>query len=162
MILRQQYHRSGNPCRSSTSGRSGSSNPASSTCTESPLMLDTMRERMPGANVPLPYGGRVTGSNSLAYEGNDCAGRGAHAILSAPAPIKNLRLETPLDVTVLIVICWYLTFWLCLCPRCLRRPDVLFRFERKKLYSRSNATQTTRIKTLPIHLGQKVTGRCVG
>src|SRR5580658_11145198 len=69
---------------------------------ESPLMLDTMRERMPGANVPLPYGGRVAGSNSLAYERNDCAGRGAHAILSAPAPIKNLRLETPLDVTVLI------------------------------------------------------------
>jgi transposase len=31
--------------------------------------------------------------------------------LSAPAPIKNLRLETPLDVTVLIVICRYLTEW---------------------------------------------------
>src|SRR5580692_1399764 len=79
---------------------------------ESPLMLNPMRERMPGANVPLPYGGWVTGSNSLAYEGNDCAGRGAHAILSAPAPIKNLRLETPLDVTVLIDICRYLTEWL--------------------------------------------------
>src|SRR5580700_7272274 len=90
----------------------GSSNPASSTCMESPLMLNTMRERMPGANVPLPYGGRVTGSNSLAYEGNDCAGRGAHAILSAPAPIKNFRLETPLDVTVLTGICRYLTEWL--------------------------------------------------
>ena len=54
---------------------SGSSNPASSTCMESPLMLNTMRERMPGANVPLPYGGRVTGSNSLVYEGKVCRTR---------------------------------------------------------------------------------------
>ncbi len=87
------------------SGRAGSSNPAPRTCMESPLMLVTVRERMPGANVPLPYRGRVTGSDSLAYERNDCAGSAEYTVHSAPAPSKNSRLETALDITVLIGRC---------------------------------------------------------
>src|SRR5580692_3894622 len=66
------------------------------------LMLNTMRERMPGANVPLPYGGRVAWSDSLAYERNDWAGSAVHTALSAPARSKNSALKTPLDATVLI------------------------------------------------------------
>src|SRR5580692_12903742 len=100
---------------------------------ESPLMLNTMRERMPGANVPLPYGGRVTGSNSLAYEGNDCAGRGAHAILSA---LFNKYDNVLFAVFVLSLLC---SFWEGTnLPRKSPYKIVLTKQEREELERRAN------------------------
>jgi hypothetical protein len=54
MILRQLYASSGKPWRSKTHGRPLGSKPASSTCIASPLMLLTIRERMPDGSVELP------------------------------------------------------------------------------------------------------------
>ena len=58
MTLRQEYASSGKPCSSSTQGRSPASNPASSTCTRSPLTSGTKRERTPAGSTALSSGAR--------------------------------------------------------------------------------------------------------